>query len=112
MGSEKTVYPSDISREQFAQILPLLESAKKRTSPRELDLYEVFNAILYLLRESCRWRSLPKEYPDWQAVYYYFRIWKEPREKEPSLLEEVLKKIGLSAPSIEWEAGSDKFHHH
>jgi len=41
MASEKTIYPSDISREQFAQILPLLESAKKRTSPRDLDLYEV-----------------------------------------------------------------------
>ena len=26
-------YPSDISREQFARILPTLESARRRTSP-------------------------------------------------------------------------------
>ena len=27
-------YPSDISREQFARILPTLESARRRTKPR------------------------------------------------------------------------------
>ena len=35
-------YPSDITREQFAQILPLLESARRRTKPRTVDLYDVF----------------------------------------------------------------------
>ena len=28
-------YPSDISREQFARILPTLESARRRTKPRK-----------------------------------------------------------------------------
>ena len=36
-------YPSDISREQFARILPLLESARRRTKPRAVDLYDVFS---------------------------------------------------------------------
>ena len=27
-------YPSDISRKQFARILPTLESARRRTKPR------------------------------------------------------------------------------
>ena len=35
-------YPSDISREQFARILPTLESARRRTKPRTVDLYDVF----------------------------------------------------------------------
>ena len=35
-------YPSDISREQFARILPTLESARRRTKPRIVDLYDVF----------------------------------------------------------------------
>jgi len=38
----KKKYPSSITREQFAKIAPLLESAKNKTSPRTLDLYEVF----------------------------------------------------------------------
>ena len=34
-------YSSDISREQFARILPCLESARRRTKPRTVDLYDV-----------------------------------------------------------------------
>ena len=43
-------YPSDISREQFARILPALESARRRTKPRTVDLYDVFCGVLYLLK--------------------------------------------------------------
>ncbi|RMX09559.1 IS5/IS1182 family transposase, partial [Vandammella animalimorsus] len=39
-------YPSDISREQFKQLLPILQQARKRTKPRTVDLYEVFCAVL------------------------------------------------------------------
>ena len=98
MSEKKESYPSEIGREQFALILPILESARKKTAPREVDLYDVFNAVLYVLREGCRWRSLPREYPKWELVYYYFRIWKEPKEGERSILEEVLKKwLGSTA---------------
>ena len=45
----RTEYPSDISREQFAQIQPILESARKKTKPRTVDLYDVFCAVLYVL---------------------------------------------------------------
>jgi hypothetical protein len=31
-------YPSDISREQFTLVLPILESARRRTKPRTVDL--------------------------------------------------------------------------
>lgn len=41
-------YPSDISREQFEIIRPLLESARKKTALRKVELYEVFCAVLYL----------------------------------------------------------------
>ena len=47
----KKKYPSSITWEQFAKIAPLLESAKNKTSPRTLDLYEAFNAVLYLLEK-------------------------------------------------------------
>jgi hypothetical protein len=35
-------YPSDISKEAFEEIRPLLESVRKQTKPRTVDLYEVF----------------------------------------------------------------------
>ena len=90
-------YPSDISREQFEVIKPLLESARRKTSPRRVDLYEVFCAVLYLLRSGCQWRMLPEEFPKWRTVHSYFAIWSEPREGG-TLLEQALKKSGWRGP--------------
>ena len=38
-------YPSDVSREQFESIRPLLEGVRERTKPRTVDLHEVFNVL-------------------------------------------------------------------
>ncbi|WP_370682473.1 IS5 family transposase [Comamonas sp. GB3 AK4-5] len=89
-------YPSDIKREQFEVIRPMLESAHKRTPPRKVELYEVFCAVLYLLRTGCQWRALPSDFPKWRTVHSYWAIWSEPRE-EGSLLEQALKKNQVGA---------------
>ena len=87
-------YPSDITREQFEIIRPILESAKKRTKPRTIDLYDIFCGILYVLKSGCQWRMLPKDFPKWEICYYYFQCWSEKKdEKTESIFEEVLKKI-------------------
>ena len=92
---ERKKYGSDITREEYEVIMPLLEGSKKKTRPRQVDLYEVFCAILYVLKEGCRWRSLPHDFPRWDRVYKYFQQWKaKPSEEEPSLLEQALKKCG------------------
>jgi len=95
-------YPSDISRKQFKKIEELLLSARKRTSPRKVDLYEVFCAILYLLKTGCQWRMLPREFPKWQNVYAYFRIWSNKKDGKSSLLEQALKKNGWRGPHQQW----------
>ena len=92
-------YPSDISREQFARILPTLESVRRRTKPRTVDLYDVFCRVLYLLKSGCQWRMLPADFPDWRTCYKYFRQWSErPGPDEDSILEQVLKKNWLARP--------------
>lgn len=93
----RKIYPSDIKREQFEHIRPLLESARKKTAPRKVDLYDVFCAVLYLLRTGCQWRALPSDFPKWRTVHSYFQIWSEARE-EGSLLEQALKKSGWRGP--------------
>ena len=65
-------YPSDINREQFDKIKPILESARKKTRPRSIDLYDVFCGVLYVLKSGCQWRMLPKEFPKWRTCHYYF----------------------------------------
>ncbi|MEQ9438046.1 MAG: IS5 family transposase [Cyclobacteriaceae bacterium] len=42
---------------------------------RELDLRDVFDAILWITRTRAQWRNLDSQFPDWSAVYYYFRKW-------------------------------------
>jgi transposase len=90
----ETRYPSDVSREAFEEIRALLESARKRTKPRRVDLYEVWCGVLYLLKSGCQWRVLPKDFPKWRTVHSYFAQWSEVGEDGVSLLERALKKSG------------------
>ncbi len=65
-------YASDISREKFAEIEPLLRSMLRVTKPTTLDLYDVFCAVLHLRRSGCQWRgSCPADFPKRQCVYSY-----------------------------------------
>jgi len=91
-------YPSDVSQEQFELIRPLLEGVRKRTKPREVDLHEVFNALLYLLKSGCQWRMIPAEFPKWSTVYAYFAKWSKPDQDGISVLERALKKICWRGP--------------
>ena len=87
-------YASDISREKFEEILPLLQSVRKRTKPTTVDLYDVFCAVLYLLKSGCQWRMLPSDFPKWRTVHAYFAKWSEPDQDAVSVLERALKKPG------------------
>ena len=65
----KKKYPSDITKEQFEQLRSILEIGRKKTAPRKVDLYEVFCAILYLLKSGCQRRMLPEVISKWNTVY-------------------------------------------
>ena len=98
----KKLYPSDLTREKFLQILPILESAKKKTRPRQVDLYDVFNVTLYFLKSGCQFRALPHEYPNWKMVHKYFTIW-----NENEVLDKVLKKINWRGSYKQWTERQD-----
>jgi putative transposase len=77
---ERRAYPSDLTDEQWAILAPLIgrpPRADGRGRPREVDLRAVANAVLYVLREGCRWRALPHDFPAWQTVYWYFAKWSD-----------------------------------
>ena len=58
---------------------------------------EVVNGILYLNRTGCSWRMLPREFPPWGTVHYYYRrfrldgSWQRIHDK---LREKVRRKAG------------------
>ena len=93
MSYMRQPYDSDISREQFNLISRDLEFVKKKTRPRIVDLYEVFCAILYLLKNACTWRNLPHDFPNWKLVNYYYGIWTKKNENGESMLDHVLAKL-------------------
>jgi putative transposase len=70
-------YPTDLTDEQWTLLEPLLPSAKPGGRPRSVDLRETTNAMLYLLRTGCPWRSLPHDLPPWGTVWAYFRRWRD-----------------------------------
>ena len=59
-----------------------------------MDQYEVFCAVLYLLRTGCQWRFLPSDFPKWRTVHSYFAKCSEPDQDGISVLERALKKSG------------------
>jgi transposase len=100
---QRKPYPSDISLEQFEQIRPLLESVRKRTKLTTVDLYEVFNAVLYLLKSGCQWRMLPEGFLKWYTVYSHFSTRRKPDQQGASALERALKNW-LAEPARNWGA--------
>jgi transposase len=71
-------YATDLTDAEWALLAPHLPAPSRLGRPRQVDLREVLNAILYLLRTGCPWRLLPKEFPPRSTVFGYFRrLWEE-----------------------------------
>jgi putative transposase len=68
-------YASDLSDAQWAEIQRYIPVCKPGGRPREVDMREVLNGMLYILRSGCSWRMMPHDLPKWQTVYTYFRAW-------------------------------------
>ncbi|MEO1634053.1 MAG: IS5 family transposase [Cyanobacteria bacterium J06631_9] len=70
-------YSSNLTQAQFELIEPLIPPAKPGGRPREVDMWAVINAILYVVVQGCKWRDIPGDLPPWPTVYTYFRNWRE-----------------------------------
>jgi putative transposase len=69
-------YPSDLSDEQWQLIEPLLPAPSKVGTKRKIARRRIVEAILYVNRTGCSWRSLPHDFPNWQTVYSVFWQWR------------------------------------
>ncbi len=70
-------YASDLTDGEWALIAPFMPSPRRVGRPREVDLREVVNAILYLASTGCQWRMLPKDFPPVSTVQRYFYDWRD-----------------------------------
>ena len=68
-------YATDLSRKEWRAVRPHLVQPPGPGRPRTVDSRLVVNAIFYVVRAGCQWRLLPRDFPNWSTVYYYFRKW-------------------------------------
>ena len=60
---KRKTYPSDLTNWQWKRPRGLLPAAKPGGRPRSVDLREVVNGILYVVRGGCAWRMTPHDLP-------------------------------------------------
>jgi putative transposase len=93
----KTIYPSDLTDAQWRIIARLIPPAKSGGCPRKTDMRALINGILYLNRSGCSWRMLPRDFPPWSTVHWYYRhfrligVWDRIHE---TLRGKVRKQVG------------------
>lgn len=76
-GKRKS-YPSDMSKngwKTLKKVLPVSKSNKTVGGRPSENLQEIINAIFYVKKTGCSWRSIPHDLPNWSTVYGYFRRW-------------------------------------
>jgi putative transposase len=104
----KMDYPTNLTENQWQILEKIVDpTSRKRKDP----LKEIMNAMLYLIKTGCQWRMLPKDFPPYNTVYYYFRKWKNEGVFEDvmdSLRELVRRSMGRDeSPSLGIETEED-----
>ena len=72
----RKAYPTDLTDLQWGLLEPLLPLDSVRGHPRTMNLREVVNGILYVLRGGIPWRLMPHDLPPRGTVWWYFRKWR------------------------------------
>lgn len=96
-------YPSDVTDAEWVILEPLVPPVKAGGRPARHHRREIMDAIRYVLRTGCAWRFLPHDFPPWQTVYHYFRVWRQDGTLEAihtALREQLRVSLGReSTPS-------------
>jgi transposase len=68
-------YESDLTDDEWAEIAPMLPSAKPGGNKRSVNLREVVNGLMYILSTGCQWRAIPRDLAACSTVYDSFDRW-------------------------------------
>jgi transposase len=90
-------YASDMTDAEWVLIARRLPPRRRLGRPREVDLRQVLQAILYILATGCQWRALPKEFPPYSTVQRYFYAWRDTGRWQKivtALVRQARRKLG------------------
>ena len=97
MTKSNQAYPTDLNDTEWAQIAPYLPEPRLTGAPRKHGWRTILNAMFYIVKNGCVWRALPHDFPAWQTVYHYFRLFRRTGLWEPlntEIREAVREKVG------------------
>ena len=98
--SKTKSYSTDLTDDEYAILEPLLPRPKKR-GRRQHSLRIILNAILYQVRAGCQWRLLPKDFPSFTTVQYWFYGW-----RDSGFLDQVLSVLSMEVREQEGRAAA------
>jgi transposase len=79
--ARQRAYPSDLSDAEWAAIAPVIPvpawMGGRGGRPEGYCHREMIDAVGYLVDNGTKWRALPVDFPDWSAVYRFFRRWRD-----------------------------------
>ena len=89
----KRIYSTDLTDAEWACLEPHVPAPNKRGRPKTHTTREILNAVFYVLKSGCPWRLLPKDFPPWETVYWWFGRWRADGtfERLNAALREVLR---------------------
>ena len=82
-----TIYPTDLTDEQWNLIKPHIppdKSGTRKGGRPPVDKRVIVDGLVYFARSGCQWRMLPREFGPWSTVHHYYRIW-----RRSGLLQEI-----------------------
>lgn len=77
-------YTSDLTDAQWKIVEPILGKFRRR----KYEKRELVNAVLYVVKTGCQWRNLPKDFPEWNAVYHFYS-----RAKAKGVWDAILRQV-------------------
>ena len=80
-------YPSELTDKQWEMVKEHFDTGKYGKN-RKYSTRELINAVFYLVKTGCHWRSLPREYPPWKTVYSFYK-----RAKDRGSWENMMKDL-------------------
>jgi len=65
-------YASNSTDEEWAFVQPFMPPVSRVGRPRRTNMRAVWDAIQYIAATGCQWAMLPKDFPPFTTVQYYF----------------------------------------
>jgi transposase len=75
MTTARKPYPSDVSDDEWALVVPYLTLLREDAGQRDYLLREVFNGLRYVVKNGIPWRAMPHDLPPWPVVYQQAQRW-------------------------------------